>query len=173
MNTVFLIAGALSVLFAATAVTRESPIYAALFTLLTLAGVAVEFALLAAPFLASMQILLYAGAIMVLFVFVIMLLSLKKEEHGDEPPVMSKVFAGLVAGGVFMFLYVAIRAFPGHSDWTSPEQGDMLASFAQTGVQFGSAEHFGRFLYGNSVVPFELVSVLVTAAVAAVVLLAR
>jgi NADH-quinone oxidoreductase subunit J len=173
MNTVIVAAGMLAVLFAATAVTRENPIYAALYTLLTLAGVAVEFAVCASPFLASMQILLYAGAIMVLFVFVIMLLSLKKEEHGHEPPLASKAVAGGIAFGIFMFLFAAIGTYAGRGDWSSPEQEANLASFAQTGVQFGSADHFGRFLYGSSVVPFELVSVLVTAAVAGVVLLAR
>jgi NADH-quinone oxidoreductase subunit J len=173
MSFVFVSAGVAAALFALIAVTRENPIYAALFTLLTLAGVAVEFALLSAPFLAAMQILLYAGAIMVLFVFVIMLLSLKKEEHGEEPPLAGKVFAGAAALGVLLFLFVAINAFPGHSDWSAPDQEAKLAAFSSTKVAFGSVDHFGQFLYGSSLVPFELASVLITAAVAGVVLLAR
>ena len=173
MGAVFIVVGLAAVLSAAVAVSNENPIYAALFTLVTLGGVAVEFALLSSPFLASMQILLYAGAIMVLFVFVIMLLSLKKEEHGQEPPLMGKFFAGLVAAGVFGFLYIGISQFQGHSDWSAPEQAATLGNFGQAGLQFGSAEHFGHFLYGSSVVPFELASVLITAAVAGVVLLAR
>lgn len=173
MGAVFIVVGLVAALCAMAAVSSENPIHAALFTLLTLMGVAVEFALLASPFLASMQILLYAGAIMVLFVFVIMLLSLKKEEHGQEPPLMGKVFAAMVAGGVFMFLYIGISAFPGHSNWDAPETEAALQNFGQANLGFGSTEHFGRFLYGASAVPFELASVLITAAVAGVVLLAR
>jgi NADH-quinone oxidoreductase subunit J len=169
MNLVFWAAGLAAVICAAIAVNHRNPIYAALFTLLSLGGVAVEFTLLHAPFLAAMQILLYAGAIMVLFVFVIMLLNLRPHEHGDEPGMPTKIFAGLVAFAVYFILVKAISAYPAHDGAFAASD----ASLARRSPEFGSAAHFGNFLYGNSVVPFELVSVLLTAALAAVLILAR
>src|SRR5438270_10089990 len=114
MNFLFWLAGIAAVMAAARAVTHENPIYAALYTMLALGGVAVEFGLLHSPFLAAMQILLYAGAIMVLFVFVIMLLSLRPEEHGDEPGMPTKVFAGIAAIGLYVVLAKAIASYPAH-----------------------------------------------------------
>ncbi len=172
MNLIFWAAGFLAIIAAACAVTRENPIYAAIWTLVSLAGVAVEFLLLHSGFLAAMQLLLYAGAIMVLFVFVIMLLSLKREDMGEEPPLMTKGFAGVVALAVFLVLAHAGRAFPVR-DATFAASDAKLAQVGTNGTDFGSPEHFGHFLYGTSVVPFELVSVLLTAALAAVIILAR
>ncbi|MEZ0228666.1 MAG: NADH-quinone oxidoreductase subunit J [Planctomycetota bacterium] len=169
MNLVFAVAGLLAVISAGCAVFQKSPIYAALFTLCSLGAVAAEFALLHAPFLAAMQILLYAGAIMVLFVFVIMLLNLSPEEHGDEPSWPQRIFAGLVAGTVFLILVKAIGAYPVRD----PNFAVTEAVLARREPEFGSVAHFGHFLYGSSVVPFELVSVLLTAALAAVLILAR
>jgi NADH-quinone oxidoreductase subunit J len=170
----FWMAGLLTVASAVLAVTRESPIYAALFTMTAMAGVAGEFVLLHSPFLGAMEVLLYAGAIMVLFVFVIMLLSLKKEEHGEEPPATTKLFGAFVSIGTFMMLVYGITGFTG---WTSPrtftDTDASLGSMPGPVAEFGSTEHFGHFLYGTSLVPFELVSVLIMAAIAGVVLLAR
>jgi NADH-quinone oxidoreductase subunit J len=116
-----------------------------------------------------MQILLYAGAIMVLFVFVIMLLSLKPEEHGDEPGMGTKAFAGLVAFAVY---FILARAISSYQSIDGPFAASDVA-LARRAPEFGSVGHFGHFLYGNSVVPFELVSVLLTAALAGVLILAR
>lgn len=171
MNFIFWLAGLGAIAAATRAVTHENPIYSALWTLLALSAVAVEFVLLHSGFLAAMQVLLYAGAIMVLFVFVIMLLSLKKEEHGEEPPFATKAFAFAVALAVFAVLTSAARTFPVR-DAAFPASDERMASVAGD-VDFGSVEHFGRFLYGPSVVPFELISVLLTAAIAGVVILAR
>jgi NADH-quinone oxidoreductase subunit J len=169
MNLVFWLAGAAAIISAAIAVNCRSPMYATLYALVALGGVAVEFALMHSPFLAAMQILLYAGAIMVLFVFVIMLLSLKPDEHGDEPGAPTKVFALFVSAALFVIVARAIGTFPARD-----------AAFAASDTQlstatpeFGSVAHFGHFLYGTSLVPFELASVLLTAAVAAVLVLAR
>ena len=192
MDLVFLIAAGLAVVAALVAVTRENPIYAALFTLVALGAVAVEFGLLHAPFLAAMQILLYAGAIMVLFVFVIMLLALNKEEHGEEPPLATRAFAAVVAGLVFLVLANASRSYPGYSPEGAPRPIVKGQSFTATEdkvdesmplqvgangrperLEFGSAAHFGHFLYGSHAVGFELVSVLLTSAMAGVIVLAR
>lgn len=143
-------------------VTRRNPLYAALSMLLALGGVAVLMLGLHSPFLAVMQVLLYGGAIMVLFVFVIMLLTLKEEEMGPEAPPATRAMAALGSFALLGTLWWAIsrrepRVFHG------PVLGDA----------FGSTEHFARFLYTDYVVSFELVTVLVLAAMAGVVALAR
>jgi NADH-quinone oxidoreductase subunit J len=167
------VAGILAVIAAGCAVLQRNPIYAALFTLVALGGVATEFALMHAPFLAAMQILLYAGAIMVLFVFVIMLLSLKPEEHGDEPGLGTRVYAALVAIVIYVALSRAFQSWGGHVPFAETDGRLAQVPTASGSVEFGSVEHFGHFLYAGSVVPFELVSVLLTAALAAVLVLAR
>lgn len=110
-SIIFWLLGALAVFAAVLAVTRRNPIYAALFMLVSLGSVSVLFLLLHAPFIAAMQLILYAGAIVVLFVFVIMLLSLKPEELGEEPPLVAQSTAAVAALAVFVLL-----ALPGFKD---------------------------------------------------------
>lgn len=107
----FWIFGAAAVASGLVAVTRRNPVYAALFLLVSMGCVGVEFLLLHSPFIAAMQIILYAGAIVVVFVFVIMLLSLKEGELGREPPMVLKAGAGVVALALF-----ALLALPGLRD---------------------------------------------------------
>lgn len=104
MDLLFWFVGAMAVVFGIVSVTRRNPIYAALFLLLSMGCLAVEFLLLHAPFLAAMQILLYAGAIVVLFVFVIMLLSLKEGEMGPESDPPTKALAAVLSLFTFMLL---------------------------------------------------------------------
>lgn len=104
MTTAFLLFGVLAVAFAILSVTRRNPIYAAFFLLLTMGCLAVEFLILHSPFLAAMQIILYAGAIVVVFVFVIMLLSLKDEELGPEPPQANRIGAAAASLAIFALL---------------------------------------------------------------------
>lgn len=107
----FWLLGLVAVACAIVAVTRRNPIYAAFFVLMTMGCLAVEFLILHAPFLAAMQIILYAGAIVVLFVFVIMLLSLKEGEMGPEAPPMTRVGAAGVSFVVFLLLAIpALRS---------------------------------------------------------------
>jgi NADH-quinone oxidoreductase subunit J len=190
-SLVFVGAGVLAVLAAIGAVTRMNPIYSALLTALALGGVAVDMLVLHSPFLAAMQVLLYAGAIMVLFVFVIMLLSLKKEELGQEAPGASKGFALVVALAVFVLLAWPAWSWKGRGGlakapvaraeaaWprvnpNTQQPGLGLETWALAEPStFGSVEHIANALYSEGLVPFELVSVLLTAALGGVVILAR
>ena len=89
--------GTIIVVAALLTVTRRNPIHAVLSMLVSLCGIAVLMLGLHAPFLAAMQILLYGGAIMILFTFVIMLLTLREEEMGPEPPQTTKRHIGVSA----------------------------------------------------------------------------
>ena len=155
--------GALTLLAAGVTVTRRNPIHAVLSMLVALAGIAALMLGLRSPFLAAMQILLYGGAIMVLFLFVIMLLSLREDEMGPEPPTRARVLAATAA---FTVLAVPLFAIAQRG---APESFGPVA----LGDAFGSAQHFAHFLYTDYVVAFELITVLVMAAAAGVIVLAR
>ena len=155
--------GVLALVAAGVTVTRRNPIHAVLSMLVALGAIAALMLGLRSPFLAAMQVLLYGGAIMVLFLFVIMLLSLRDEEMGPEPPTRARVMAAVAAFTVLAVPLFAI-AQRGNSEGFGP---------VVLGDAFGSADHFARFLYTNYVVAFELITVLVMAAAAGVIVLAR
>lgn len=153
---------ALTVLLAAAVVTQPNPLGAAVALVATLFSMAVLFVLLSAHFVAIMQILLYAGAIMVLFVFVIMLLNLEP----DQLRLRSIAGSRLVQGSAALYLGGVIAlAFFGWRDFFS--QG-----VAGTEVS-GTVEAVGTLLLSDYLVPFELTSVLILVAIVGAVLLAR
>jgi NADH-quinone oxidoreductase subunit J len=157
-----LLAGLVVVAAALLTVTRRNPIHAALAMLVALGGVALLMLGLHSTFLAAMQVLLYGGAIMVLFTFVIMLLTLREEEMGPEPATGTKALAAFGAFGVLALIWSGLAGRP-DAGFPAPALGDA----------FGAPEHFARFLYTDYVVAFELVTVLVMAAAAGVIVLAR
>ena len=98
---VFICAGAMILAGAIGVITRSHPVHAALSLILTLFGVAVMYVSLEAPFLAAVQVIVYAGAIVVLFLFVIMLLGVDKaEDLHVEPFKLQRKVAVVVGGGV-------------------------------------------------------------------------
>jgi len=184
-----LLIGAVIVLAGLFTVTRKNPIHAALSMLISLGGVGTLMLALKATFLAAMQLLLYAGAIMVLFTFVIMLLTLREDEMGQEPARRSKVAAAvgaiLLVSGLFFALaqrrdvdyqitHQAAMANQLRGKTVKGRDGKMHPALTRKNeVDWGSTEHFARFLYTDYAVPFELITVLVMAAVAGVIVLAR
>jgi NADH-quinone oxidoreductase subunit J len=156
----FYILAGLSVLGAVAMVTRRNPLGGAFALVLSMVALAGLFAMLHAEFVFILQVLLYAGAIMVLVIFTIMLLNLTKEEL-KEPP-MGK-FKGLIiliaaAVGLVGFLRV-LRTLPHEAGQVPPE--------------FGNIEEVGRLMLSNYLYPFEVISVLLLVAVVGVVLLAK
>lgn len=137
----------------------RSPVTSAMFLVLTIISMAGLFVLLHAFFLAAVQILVYAGAVIVLFLFVIMLLDLKEEQR-------RKINGfGLVAGtaSVGVVLLVLLTAL-----FTSPVGGPQ-----GTQVLEGSTRPLGTMLFKQYVLPFELVSVLLLVAMVGVILLSK
>ena len=84
MNLIFYVAGAITLIASAFAITRVSPVYALLNFVVSLLGMGVIFYVLGAPFAAALEVIVYAGAIMVLFLFVIMMLSLDLASSARE-----------------------------------------------------------------------------------------
>jgi len=155
--SVVAIGSALAVIFA------KSPVYSVLFLIVTFFSIAGHFVLLNAHFLAIVNIIVYAGAIMVLFLFVIMLLNLNKESE-PQKPFYIKVVACVAGGLLLVTLVGAIRGS------TVQNAGALVA---KTGNNIGSVEELGKVLFSNFLIPFEISSVLFLSAMIGAVMLGK
>ena len=137
----------------------RSPVTSAMFLVLTIVSLAGLFVLLHAFFLAAVQIIVYAGAVIVLFLFVIMLLDLKEEQRRKIK--LFGVVAGLVSVGVIMTISLkALRATRPDAHLPAPQ------------IE-GSTAALGQLLFTQYVLPFEVVSILLLVAMVGVILLSK
>ena len=144
---------------------QRHPINSALSLVVVMGSLAVEYLLLGAEFVAAIQVIVYAGAIMVLFVLVIMLLNAGEEEqtHGSRVAWMLGL-PGLLAGAVIV-CWVLLR---------SENSSVALGVTPESSKAFGDASNISQLLFHQSLLPFEVTSVLVLIAImGAVVLAAR
>ena len=148
-------------------ITRTSPVASALWLVMTLFQIAALFVMLDAQFLAVLQVLVYAGAIMVLFLFVIMLLNLGRLSVGDIRGPVGLAVAAFLAGALGLQLFIVARAAP-PADVSLPP--DALAAIEQTQGMVGAVAHP---LFNVYLVPFEITSVLLLAAIVGAVVLAK
>lgn len=169
MTVAMLIFGVLTIVAALGVVFGGKPLTSALSLVATLFLVAVHFALLGADFVAALQVLVYAGAIMVLVVFVIMLLGLDKDTgalHFGVPGYLAAVFCGLFVG-LLVFAAMSKGTFPLHIAETTFASG----AVASSGV-VGSPREVGLVLLTEFLFPFQLTALLLLAAILGAVLLA-
>ena len=165
--TVFWIFGILAIVSALLCITRKNPVASALWLVVTLFALAALFVLLDAQFLAALQVLVYAGAIMVLFLFVIMLLNLGRPGPSDiKGPVA--LIAGVVLAGALLFLLRPVSNMTLASTITLPP-GSVPALQQQQGIVGAVANP----LFGTYLIPFEIASVLLLAAIVGAVVLAK
>ena len=154
---------ALAVVSALACITRRSPVASALWLVVTLFSLAALFVVLDAQFIAVLQVLVYAGAIMVLFLFVIMLLNLGRAGPTDLKGPLGLGIGVLLAGLLLVQLLTLRRAAGGPAGGgpalVAPGQG-MIASVA-------------RPLFTAYLVPFEITSILLLAAIVGAVVLAK
>ena len=162
IDPVFAIAAAVTVGAGLLVVTQRNPIHSAISMLACFLGLAVIYLRLEAPFLAAIHVLVYTGAILVLFLFVIMLLNLKPEELGVEYPLKIRGLMAALCAGLF-----ALIALPLWQDKRILEGKDKLPE------GFGGVEQVGHSLFVDYALPFELISVLIMVAVFGGVLLAK
>jgi NADH-quinone oxidoreductase subunit J len=148
-------------------VTRKSPVASLLFLVLTFFSLAAVYVLLGAHFIAAIQIIVYAGAIMVLFLFVIMLLNLGHDYHADLRGGLW-IVVGFVAAGVVGYALWQSLGAPG----AAIERGgaDRIAASVEQLNAVGAIAHP---LFRNHLVAFELVGVLLLVAIIGAVLLAK
>ena len=167
MTAAMLIFGFLTVLAACGVIFARKPLNSALSLVLTLFMVAVHFALLGADFVATIQVMVYAGAIMVLVIFVIMLLGIGelRSPRGER---FGRVLAALGSGIFVALLYLAVQyreILVVHLPVVKAI-GEPLS-----GAPVGNTEEIGQALFSKFVYPFEIASVLLLAAIIGAVVL--
>ncbi|MEJ5262971.1 MAG: NADH-quinone oxidoreductase subunit J [Ignavibacterium sp.] len=160
----FFIFGFVAAVAAVMMITRNNPVIAALYLILNMASLAGLYLTLNAQFIAVAQVIVYAGAIMVLFLFVIMLLRPENEKKFLESNPKVKIFAFVVAGFVFIQLIYIIF-------FSSPSK--ILQKNLDASVQAGTIESIGNELFKNYVLPFEAAGFLLLAATIGAILLAK
>lgn len=136
----------------------RNPVTSAIFLVLTMASLAGLFVLLHAFFLAAVQILVYAGAVMVLFLFVIMLLDLKEEERRRIR--FTGLIAGIISVGTILAIFISslCRSSIGNSS---------------TPVLEGQTRELGMLLFERYLLPLEIVGIMLLVAMVGVVLLSK
>lgn len=164
VDPVFALAAAITVGAGLLVVTQRNPIHSAVSMLACFLGLAVIYLRLEAPFLAAIHVLVYTGAILVLFLFVIMLLNLKPEELGVEYPLKVRGLIAAMCAGLFALIALPL--------WQDKRE---IAGAPEPTAQgaFGSVERVGHALFVEYALPFELISVLIMVAVFGGVLLAK
>jgi len=159
---IFGIAAFTSVVCCILVITQKSPVRSVLFLIMAFFAQAILFVQLSALFVAALQIIVYAGAIMVLFLFIIMLLNLREDSFGREKYPFQR-FAAVVLGAALV-VEVILVIIRGHS-----EQAVTTALPAD----FGSVESIGELLFTKYILPFEATSFLLMAAILGAVVLAK
>ncbi len=165
--TVFWIFGVIAMGSALLCITRKNPIACALWLVVTLFALAALFVLLDAQFIAVLQVLVYAGAIMVLFLFVIMLLNLGRPGPTDIRGPAGLLTATVLAGALLLQLRVLSQSTLPSAIQLPP--GTISALQQQQGIVGSVANP----LFGAYLVPFEIASVLLLAAIVGAVVLAK
>ena len=163
MNTLEILFYALSAFAIASAVMvliSKNPIHSVLWLILVFFAISGHYILMNAQFLAIVNIIVYAGAIMVLFLFVIMLMNVKKDKEPQKQHLVK--FIGVIAGGSFLTLMIALVK------QTSQLQGKTVLLKEGT---IGLIHPLGKALFSDYVVPFEISSVLFLSAMVGAVII--
>jgi NADH-quinone oxidoreductase subunit J len=157
----FYLLSGLAVLGGILVITRKNAVHSALALILTLLALAGLYLMLYAPFVAGVQIILYAGGIMVLFLFVIMLVNLEQSEKEDQfnHQWVAGVLAAAALGGLFLATYVKGQALFPQRVLQLPEQSN--------------TQRVAVLLYGDYMLSFEIASLLLLVAIIGAVVMAK
>lgn len=160
----FLFAG-LAIGCAVSVVYHRNPLYSAISLIGVFVSLAAIYLTLAAPFIAAVQILIYAGAIMVLVIFVIMLLNLEHEERG-----VNRLRYLYALGGLFGLALLAQAFFIYYAVTRSLEKGGFQSP---GGESVGLTKNLGQAMFTEYLLPFEIVGLLLLMAIVGAMLLTR
>jgi NADH-quinone oxidoreductase subunit J len=168
--TFFWFFGVIAMASALLCITRRNPVASALWLVVTLFALAALFVLLDAQFLAVLQVLVYAGAIMVLFLFIIMLLDLRAEE-------LRKINWTASAGGLGVALALIIQIFSVVGSFPLSKQPfPPLARHVLSGAEGSTSDdvhRIGLLLFGSYNLPFQIIGIVILVATIGVVMLSR
>lgn len=161
IDIVFLVLSIISVGGGLGMVLFAQPIYSALSLIVTIISLAGIFALLSAPFLFMVQIIIYAGAIITLLVFIIMFLNIKEDNLPDEPNKVNTIVIGAIL--LIPFNILILKAF-----YALPQKPMHILD-----NNFGAIKNFGDVLFKGWLIPFELISMLLLASLIGAIVYAR
>jgi NADH-quinone oxidoreductase subunit J len=151
----------LTLLSALMVVLAKNPIHSVLYLVFTFFCISGHYVLLNAQFLMAVNIIVYAGAIMVLFLFVIMMFDLRKNQPESKSN-LTKLAGSVVAGSLLVVLIALVR----QNNFQTPQADGFIS-------QTGMVENLGKVLYSEYLLPFELVSILFFVAMVGAVLLGK
>lgn len=159
LTNIFYFLSFLAILSSLMVIFAKNPIHSVLYLIITFFAIAGHYIMLNAQFLAVVHIIVYAGAIMVLFLFVIMFLNL----NADTEPQKSNLvkFAGVVSGGLLFLILIASM------------KGAASVTNDSPNLEIGLIKHLGVVLFRDFLLPFEMVSVLFLAALIGAVMLGK
>jgi NADH-quinone oxidoreductase subunit J len=157
---VFGILSFMAIMFALMVVFSRNPVNSVLYLVLTFFCIAGHYLLLNSQFLAVVHIAVYAGAIMVLFLFVIMLMNLNQDEEPQKTG-LSKLIAGIIGG---LLLVVMVGALRGTEELHLQHYGHS---------EIGLIKNLGRVLFKEFLFPFEIVSILLLSALVGAIMIGK
>ena len=157
-SLLFFVFAAICVAGAINLLVQKHPIHSALSLIVVMGSLAVLYLMLGAPFLALVQVIVYAGAIMVLFVYVIMLLNAGEEERSSGSHMALILGAPAAAIGAGIITYILVKGSP---------------IDIQIGAYVGETRNVALLLFREYLLPFEITSVLLLIAIMGAVVLAR
>jgi NADH-quinone oxidoreductase subunit J len=158
--SLFYLVAFLSILFSLLVVFTKNPVYSVLYLIATFFTFTIHYILLNAQFLAVVNFIVYMGAIMVLFLFVLMLMNLNKETEPMKPNLLKVI--GVIAGGALLVTLVgSIKAL----------QTTQVTTSANS--EIGLVANLGKVLFSEFLLPFEISSILLLSAMVGAVLLAK
>ena len=174
---IFFVFSLVAVFGAIMVVTRKGPVASAMYLIMVMCSLAILFAQMGALFLAAFQVIVYAGAIMVLFLFVIMLLNLRRDEFGGDTRVIQKYLgfamaALILSQGVYLAVR-SVRGLPGGMERAALTGKEAASGGGALISDYGSASSVAETLFGKFAYPFEVTSILLLAAIIGAVVLAR
>jgi len=146
-------------------ITRRNPVHSALALILTLLALAGIYLMLYAPFVAGVQIILYAGGIMVLFLFVIMLVNIDRaaKERQFNKQWLVSIVAALLMGLMFVLVFTRSKVLPKLAQIMPPPSM----------TENDNTQKIGMMLYGNYLLAFEIASLLLLVAIVGAVVMAK
>jgi NADH-quinone oxidoreductase subunit J len=159
---VFWVCGALAVIFSLMMILKRNPVHSALCLVVVFLSVALLYLLLGAEFLAAVQVIVYAGAIMVLFLFVIMLLNLNDEVQSRGKSFIALKTLSIIGAGCVLLFLVAGGVFRTFTGVTSAVQAPAT----------GNTQAVAELLFTKYLLPFEVTSILLLAAIVGAIVLA-
>ena len=159
MSTFYFIAF-LSIFFSILVITAKNPVHSILYLILTFFTFTIHYILMNAQFLAIVNFIVYMGAILVLFLYTLMLINLNKDSEPRKSNLVK--IAGFIGGACFLITIVAaLKAFKMSDATVLVKDGDL-----------GSVKNLGKILFNEFLLPFEISSVLLLSAMVGAVLLA-